>query len=116
MITGGNATASSIVYNDPALTMRLAEALKFNLGEKTVVEMPAKMTSEDFAEYWTIGKVPSAMLHIGAVNAAKFAEIQKTGIPGPAPHSPEWAPDREPTLKGAIRAEVTELLELFREK
>jgi hippurate hydrolase len=50
------------------------------------------------------------------VNAAKFAEIRKTGIPGPAPHSPEWAPDREPTLKGAIRAEVTELLELFKGK
>lgn len=116
VITGGNATASSVVYNDPALTMRLAKALKANLGEKTVVEMPAKMTSEDFAEYWTIGKIPSALLHIGAVNAAKFAEIQKTGIPGPAPHSPEWSPDREPTLKGAIRAEVTELLELFKEK
>jgi hypothetical protein len=26
-----------------------------------------------------------ALLHIGAVNAEKFAEIQKTGIPGPAP-------------------------------
>src|ERR1700690_2596746 len=116
VITGGNATAGSVVYNDPALTMRLAKALKANLGERTVVEMLAKMTSEDFAEYWTLGKVPPALLHIAAVNAAKFAEIQKTGIPGPAPHSPEWAPDREPTLKGAIRAEVTELLELLKEK
>jgi hippurate hydrolase len=114
VITGGNATAGSVVYNDPVLTLRLAKALKANLGEKAVVEMPAKMTSEDFAEYWTIGKVPSALLHIGAVNAATFAEIQRTGIPGPAPHSPEWVPDREPTLKGAIRAEVTELLELFK--
>jgi hippurate hydrolase len=72
--------------------------------------MPAKMTSEDFSEYWSIGNVPSALLHIGA---AKFAEIQRTGIPGPAPHSPEWAPVREPTLKGAMRAEVTELMELL---
>jgi hippurate hydrolase len=116
VLTGGNATTNSVVYNDPALTLRLAKALKANLGEKAVVEMPAKMTSEDFAEYWTAGKVPSALLHIGAVNAAKFAEIQRTGIPGPAPHSPEWSPDREPTLKGAIRAEVTELLELFKEE
>ena len=60
--------------------------------------------------------MPSALLHIGAVNAAKFAEIQQTGIPGLAPHSPQWAPDREPTLKGAIRAEVTELLALFKGK
>ena len=72
-----------MVYNDPALTARLAAALKAGLGEKTVVEMPAKMTSEDFAQYWIIGKVPSALLHIGAVNAAKFAEIQRPAIPGP---------------------------------
>ena len=114
VITPGENATEAVVYNDPALTARLAAALKAGLGDKTVVEMPAKMTSEDFAQYWVTGKVPSALLHIGAVNAAKFAEIQKTGIPGPAPHSPEWAPDREPTLKAAIRAEVTELLELFK--
>jgi hippurate hydrolase len=111
-----SAVSLTTVYNDPALTARLAAALKTALGDKSVVEMPAKMTSEDFAEYWNTGKVPSALLHIGAVNASRFAEIQKTGIPGPAPHSPEWAPDREPTLKGAIRAEVTELLELFKKE
>jgi len=53
-------------------------------------------------------------LHIGAVNRAKLEESRKTGIPVPAPHSPEWAPEHEPTLKGAIRAEVTALLELLR--
>ncbi len=111
-----SAVSLTTVYNDPALTARLAAALKTALGDKSVVEMPAKMTTEDFAEYWNTGKVPSALLHIGAVNASRFAEIQKTGIPGPAPHSPEWAPDREPTLKGAIRAEVTELLELFKKQ
>jgi hippurate hydrolase len=116
VITSGETSASAVVYNDPALTARLATALKAALGEQSVVEMPPKMTSEDFAQYWVTGKVPSALLHIGAVNAAKFEEIRKTGIPGPAPHSPEWAPDREPTLKGAIRAEVTELLTLFQEK
>jgi len=115
VITRGDEAGEPIVFNDPALVARLAAALKNGLGDK-VVPMPAKMTSEDFGQYWIIGKVPSALLHIGAVNAEKFAEIQKTGIPGPAPHSPEWAPDREPTLKGAIRAEVTELTELFNGK
>ena len=103
------------VYNDPQLTLRLAGALKKALGEKNVVEMPAKMTSEDFAQYGLAG-VPSALLHIGAVDPARLAEARRTGIPGPAPHSPEWAPDRVPTLKAAVRAEVTELLELFRGK
>ena len=104
--------ATAVVYNDPALTLRLAAALKTGLGETNVVEMPAKMTSEDFAQYNLAG-VPSALLHIGAVDPAKLARARETGIPVPAPHSPEWAPDREPTLKAAIRAEVTELLVLL---
>ena len=100
------------VNNDPKLTLRLADVLKKHMGEQNVIEMPAKMTSEDFAEYGVAG-VPSALLHIGAVSPAKLA-ARETGIPVPAPHSPEWAPDLEVTLKAAIRAEVTEALELLR--
>jgi hippurate hydrolase len=92
--------------------MRLGSALKKALGEQFVVEMPAKMTSEDFAEYGVAG-VPSALLHIGAVNPVKLAEARRTGVPVPAPHSPEWAPELQPTLKAAVRAEVAELLALF---
>jgi hippurate hydrolase len=100
------------VYNDPTLTLRLATALKRSLGDDRVIEMPQKMTSEDFAEYGVAG-IPSVLLHVGAVSPAKLDEARRTGVPVPAPHSPEWAPDREPTLKGAIRAEVTALLELL---
>jgi metal-dependent amidase/aminoacylase/carboxypeptidase family protein len=109
MAANGNAP----VYNNPALTLRLAGALKKTLGDDRVVEMPQKMTSEDFAEYGLAG-VPSALLHIGAVDPAKLAASSQTGIPVPAPHSPEWAPEREPTIKAAIRAEVSALLELLR--
>ena len=107
------AVAPLPVVNDPALISRLAGALKRALGDLQVVEMPAKMTSEDFAQYGAAG-VPSALLHIGAVNPAKLEESRRSGIPVPAPHSPEWAPDYEPTLKGAIHAEVAALLELLR--
>ena len=107
------AVAPLPVVNDPALIARLAGALKIALGDQNVLEMPAKMTSEDFAQYGASG-VPIALLHIGAVNRVKLEESRKTGIPVPAPHSPEWAPEHEPTLKGAIRAEVTALLELLR--
>jgi hippurate hydrolase len=100
------------VYNDPALTLRLAAALEKTLGDGQVVEMPQKMTSEDFAEYGLAG-VPSALLHIGAVAPAQLAASRQTGVPVPAPHSPEWAPEREPTIKAAIRAEVAALLELL---
>ena len=101
-----------VVVNDPALTKRIAAALQKAMGAQQVVEMPAKMTSEDFAEYGRAG-VPSVLLHIGAVNPAKLAESRRTGVPVPAPHSPEWLPDLEPTLKAAIRGETVALLDLF---
>jgi hippurate hydrolase len=101
-----------VVVNDPALTRRVAAALQKAIGTQQVIEMPAKMTSEDFAEYGRVG-VPSVLLHIGAVNTAKLADSKRTGIPVPAPHSPEWLPDLEPTLKAAIRGETVALLDLF---
>ena len=106
------AVAPPPVVNDAALISRLATALKKGLGDQNVVEMPAKMTSEDFAEYGAAG-VPIALLHVGAVSRGTLEEARRTGIPVPAPHSPEWAPEHEPTLKGAIRAEVTALIELL---
>jgi hippurate hydrolase len=98
--------------NDPALTRRVAAALQKAMGMDQVIEMPAKMTSEDFAEYGRAG-IPSLLLHIGAVDPAKLAESKRTGIAVPAPHSPEWLPDLEPTLKAAIRGETLALVELF---
>jgi hippurate hydrolase len=107
------AVAPPPVVNDPALISRLAGVLKKALGEQNVVEMPAKMTSEDFAQYGAAG-VSIALLHVGAVNRTKLEESRRTGTPVPAPHSPEWAPEYEPTLKTAIRTEVTALLELLK--
>lgn len=104
-----------VVVNDPALTRRVAAALQKAMGTQQIVEMPAKMTSEDFSEFGRAG-VPAVLLHIGAVNAAKLAEARRTGIPVPAPHSPEWLPDLEPTLKAAIRGETVVLLDLFNNK
>jgi hippurate hydrolase len=102
------------VYNDPALTARIAAALKRHLGDEAAIEMPQKMTSEDFYEYGAAG-IPALLMHIGAVDPVKFAEAKRTGVPVPPPHSPGWAPAYEPTLKAGIRAEVTALLELFRD-
>jgi len=105
-------TSAEAVYNDPELTNRLAAALKKGLPPGGVVEMLAKMTSEDFSEYGRAG-VKAALLHIGAVDPQKLAESLKTGIPVPAPHSPQWAPVREATLKGAVQAETVALLDLL---
>jgi len=106
------ASGVNAVYNDPALTSRVAAALITAMGRDSVVEMPAKMTSEDFSEYGRAG-VPSLLLHVGAVSAARLAEAKRTGIAVPAPHSPEWLPDFEPSLTGAVEAEITTQLALL---
>jgi amidohydrolase len=105
-------TGDEAVYNDPELTNRLAAALKKGMPPGNVVEMPAKMTSEDFSEYGRAG-VKAALLHIGAVDPEKLAESRRTGVPVPAPHSPQWAPVRETTLKAAVKAETLALLDLL---
>ena len=100
------------VYNDPQLNERLVGVLKQVLGENNVVKGHPIMGSDDFAEYRQFG-VPSAMLALGAVEPAKFAAAQKTGENLPGPHSPFFAPDREPSLKTGIEAETAAVLELL---
>lgn len=100
------------VYNDPQLTNRLADRLKQVLGDGNVqLERPI-MASDDFAEYRS-GGVPSAMIELGAVNPAKFEEAKKSGEAIPGPHSPFFAPDREPSLKTGMEVEMAMILELL---
>src|SRR5205085_22210 len=100
------------VYNDPQLSDRLASVLKQVLGESNVVKGHPIMGSDDFAEYRQFG-VPSAMFALGAVEPAKFAAAQKAGENLPGPHSPFFAPDREPSLKTGIETETAVVLELL---
>jgi len=96
------------VYNDPELTARLVGALHRELGTGSAREMPAKMTSEDFAVYGHAG-VPAVLLHIGAVNPATLA----SGARIPDLHSSRWAPELEPTLRSLVSAEVVLLMDLL---
>ncbi len=100
------------VYNDPPTTNRLAERLKQVMGDSNVVLGRPIMASDDFAEY-RYGGVPSVMLELGAVNPEKYAAAMKTGEALPGPHSPYFAPDREPGLKTGIAVEMAAILELM---
>jgi hippurate hydrolase len=99
---------SEAVYNDPQLTTRLVDVLRQNLGVESVLEMPAKMTSEDFSEYGRAG-VHAVLLHIGAVNPATLA----SGGRLPDLHSPQWFPELEPTLRSLVAAEVVMISDLL---
>lgn len=100
------------VYNDPDLTMRMVGTLQAAMGKQQVTEMPAKMTSEDFANYGQAG-AKAVLLHIGAVEPERLAAAKASGKPLAGPHSPQWAPQYQPTIKAAITAETAILLDLL---
>jgi amidohydrolase len=100
------------VYNDPQTTNRLADRLKQVMGDSNVVLGRPIMASDDFAEYRYSG-IPSVMLELGAVNPEKYAAAKKSGEAIPGPHSPYFAPDREPSLKTGVEVEMAAILELM---
>jgi amidohydrolase len=100
------------VYNDPPTTNRIADRLKQVMGDSNVVLARPTMASDDFAEYRFAG-VPCVLLELGAVNPEKYAAGTKSGEKLPGPHSPYFAPDREPSLKTGIAVEVAAILELM---
>ncbi|MBL8957173.1 MAG: amidohydrolase [Myxococcaceae bacterium] len=102
----------SAVYNDPALTGRLAQAVAKELGEQSVVELDKIMGAEDFSEYRT-GGMPTVMLWLGAVDPAKAQAARAGGPPLPSTHSALFAPDRERTLRTGVRTLTAAALELF---
>ena len=102
----------SAVYNDPTLTKRVAAALKRSLGDANVSQDQPAMAADDFAEYGHAG-VPAIEFSVGAVAPEKFAEAKKSGEVLPGPHSPFFAPDREPSLRTGIEAEMAAVLEVL---
>lgn len=96
-------------YNDPALTNRLAGALKRDMPND-LVEVDPLMVSEDFGRFGLNGQIPATMLNVGAVDPAKVA----SGAPLPSLHSSEFAPVPEPTIRGGVKAMTLSVLELLR--
>ena len=101
------------MVNDPATTQRVAAALVRELGPQQVRDTPPEMVSEDFSEFQRAG-VPTLMLRVGAVEPSKYDAAMKTGAALPSLHSALFIPDREPTIKAAVAAEVIMLRELMR--
>jgi amidohydrolase len=99
-------------YNDPALSARLAAALRRRLGDDNVVEGRAEMASEDFSEFGLAG-VPAALFRLGAADPEALARAHAAGEELPSLHSSLFAPDRDPTLATGVEAETVMLLDLF---
>ena len=104
------AESAESTYNDPALTERLARALKAGMGATNVVQIDPLMVSEDFGRFGLDRQIPICMINVGAVDPAKIA----SGARLPSLHSSEFAPVPEPTIRGGMKAMTLSVLELLR--
>ena len=100
------------MYNDPALTQRVATAFERAFGKDNVVPTEPVMGGEDFSEFGRAG-VPSFQFGLGAVEPAKYEAAKKNGTPLPSLHSSEWAPNRTTTLRMGAASLTTAALELL---
>ncbi len=104
-------------YNDPALTRRVHGAIAAWLGADKVVTIDPEMGGEDFSQFGrTLDKVPLTLFRLGAVDPAKVAESQRTGVPLPSLHSSRFAPVPEPTIKTGVTAMTAAALDLLAKK
>jgi hippurate hydrolase len=96
--------ASEPTYNDPEPTRQVVAALTQHFGADHVKEIAAMTASEDFSFYGHVpggAGVPSCYYFLGITNPELYKE-KKGDVPGP--HSPYYAPDREPSLKTGLQA------------
>lgn len=115
---------AEVVYNDPSLTERLADAFRRELGGEQVATVEKIMGGEDFsryaaaevfARYGLAKEIPVCMFYVGAADAAKLAAARKAGRL-PTTHQNTFAPLPEPTLRTGVRAMTAAVLELLKKK
>lgn len=101
--------------NNPAFTRRVAAALERSLGKENVLPSTPAMASEDFSLYALEDpKPPICMFNLGAADPAKLKEAKEKGAHLPGPHSNEFAPVPEPTIRTGVKAMTSAVLELLR--
>ncbi|MFI5119186.1 MAG: amidohydrolase [Thermoanaerobaculia bacterium] len=105
--------ASEVVFNDPALTARLASSLRRSLGDAIVLPIDPTTGSEDFGVFGRVADVPSVQLRVGAPEPGEFAKAKAEGKLPPGPHSSAFAPDRERTLRTGVAAFTLSVLDLL---
>ena len=115
IVTASDSEYTPSTYNDPLLTLHLAEVFKKVLGTENVEELPAVMASEDFCRFALENhQIPICQFTLGAVDPAKLAESQRTGVALPGLHSSLWAPVPEPTLRTGVKSMTSAVLDLLK--
>jgi amidohydrolase len=104
---------TDLVYNDPALALRMKGALEVALGKENIVIEEPITASEDFS-YFVGQGIPGFYFSLGGADPEMFAEAKAAGTMLPSNHSPLFAPDVDPALRTGIAAEVAVLRGLLK--
>jgi hippurate hydrolase len=105
--------ATEVVFNDVKLAAQLQAALGAKMGTQNVLQIMPSSASEDFGVYGRVAGVPAIQLRVGAIEPGLYAKAKADGTILPSPHSPFFAPDREPTIRAGVAALTYSALELF---
>jgi len=101
------------LYNDPALTQKLAGIGRAWLGADRIQTLQPTMGGEDFSEYGrTSEKIPICQFWLGIVSPEMNEAAVKSGKPLPTLHSPFFRPLPEPSIRTAVTALSAAVIEL----
>lgn len=95
--------------NNEAVNDTVTEALTEFFGDEAVQEATPATASEDFSELPNAFGIPYAYWFVGSFDAEKYKAAEEAGTvltDVPANHSPFFAPELEPTLEIATKAQV----------
>jgi amidohydrolase len=106
-----------VTLNDAAIAERFRKVARAALGPENLVETKPSMASEDFGA-WSLPdhSVRIFCFWLGASDPTKVKESERTGIPLPATHSPQFAPVPEPTIRTGVVAMTALALSLFNDE
>jgi amidohydrolase len=115
IVKASDTEVTPATYNDPALTARVAAAMKAALGAENVVSLEPVMGSEDFGQLGLEGhQIPTMMFRVGAIDADRIAKSQQTTVPLPSLHSALFWPVPDTTIRTGVRAMTVAVMELMK--
>lgn len=104
--------SASAVVNDPALTARTAAVFKAAFGPHAVLVPGPNSASEDYSEFILAG-VPSVFWGLGGYDPKVIAAYRAKGQEPPGNHSPQFAPDPEPSIRTGVEAMTLAVLNVM---
>jgi metal-dependent amidase/aminoacylase/carboxypeptidase family protein len=101
--------------NNPELTERLSALFAKTFGAQNVISYPPAMVGEDFGRFGLEGhQIPTTLFWVGAAEPSRFEESRRTRKALPSLHSPLFAPVPEPTIRTAVKAMTSAVLDLMK--